>query len=68
MYVSLALEEAACLLTFVNGLSSVVCFNCQSKSGISLLQALQVTSELLLAVRGALAGTSNHNLQSTEST
>lgn len=66
-HVSLAFEEAACLLTFLIGLSLVVHFSCQSKSEINLLQAEQVTSAVVLTVRGALAGTSNHSLQLAES-
>jgi len=68
MYVSLVLEEVACLLSFLDGLLLVVCCNCHSKSEINLLQAEQVTPALLFAVRGALAGILNHTLQLTEYT
>ena len=67
MSVSLALEEAACLLIFLEGLSVAVCFNCHSRSEESLLQAERVTSALFLAATEAFDGSSNHILQFTES-
>jgi len=58
MYFSLALDEADCLLIFLNGLLLfAVHFSCQFKSVINHLQAEHSTSELVFSGSEALAGT-----------
>jgi len=68
MYFSLALDEADCLLIFLDGLSFVVRFSCQFKSVINRLQAEHSTSELAFSASEALAGTSSQSFQFTEYT
>ena len=68
MYKSLAFDVGACLFTFLEGLTAIVCLSCQSRYVFNLLHAVHITSSAYFSEALALADCLNHSGHFSEST